>query len=82
MLAGLTLEVRAQEVVALVGASGNGKSTVLGLLQRLYDPGRGTVSLDGHDVRLLDPRWLRQQMGVVRQEPALFATTVRARFTP
>jgi ABC-type iron transport system FetAB ATPase subunit len=52
-------------------------SALVCFVDRFYDPERGTVSLDGHDVRRLDPRWLRQQMGVVRQEPALFAATIR-----
>ena len=54
-------------VMAVVGASGSGKSTIAWLLLRLYDPQRGSVTLDGTDVRRLDPVWLRQQTGVVSQ---------------
>ncbi len=65
------------EVVALVGPSGGGKSTVAALISRFYDPGAGAIRLDGRDLRELDADWLRQQVGVVAQEPILFATTVR-----
>ena len=50
-----------------MGASGSGKSTIAWLLLRLYDPQSGTVTLDGTDVRQLDPMWLREQIGVVSQ---------------
>ncbi len=64
------------KVVALVGPSGSGKSTVAQLLARFYDPAEGRVTLDGHDLRDLDTRWLREQIGAVAQEPVLFATTI------
>jgi len=76
VLDGLDLHVRPGEVVALVGASGAGKSTVAALLGRLYDPGEGLVALDDHDLRTLDPRALRGHIGVVSQEPILFATSI------
>jgi ATP-binding cassette subfamily B protein len=76
VLRGLDLEVAPGEVVALVGASGAGKSTIASLVSRLYDPQEGAVRLDGRDVRELDPRWLRRQVGVVAQEPLLFSATV------
>jgi ATP-binding cassette subfamily B (MDR/TAP) protein 1 len=63
--------------VALVGESGCGKSTVISLLERFYDPEAGQVLLDGRDIRGLQVRWLRQQMGLVGQEPVLFNTTIR-----
>ncbi|KAK3154336.1 hypothetical protein QOZ80_2BG0189220 [Eleusine coracana subsp. coracana] len=63
--------------VALVGSSGSGKSTAIALLQRFYDPSAGEVALDGVDIRRLRLKWLRSQMGLVSQEPALFATSVR-----
>jgi ATP-binding cassette subfamily B protein len=63
-------------VVALVGQSGAGKSTVAALLGRLYDPDGGRITLDGHPLTELEPKWLRQQIGVVSQEPVLFATSV------
>lgn len=72
----VNLTLRPGEVVALVGPSGGGKSTVASLLSRFYDPRDGKVGLDGHDYRTLDAEWLRTQVGVVSQEPVLFATTI------
>lgn len=63
-------------VVALVGPSGSGKSTVASLTPRFYDPLEGRITFDGHDIRTLDPEWLREQIGVVAQEPVLFAASV------
>ena len=74
---GIDLTVHAGRTLALVGPSGAGKSTIVSLLLRFYDPAAGTVRFDGVDVRLLEPRWLRQQCGVVMQEPTLFAGTIR-----
>ena len=65
-------------VVALVGPSGAGKSTVAALLLRLYDPTSGAIRLDGRDLRSVDARWLRTQIGTVAQEPVLFSTAVAA----
>jgi ABC-type multidrug transport system fused ATPase/permease subunit len=62
--------------VALVGPSGGGKSTMGALLSRLYDPTSGRMTLDGEDIRDLDPAWLRRLVGVVSQEPVLFSTTI------
>ncbi len=76
VLAGLQLELRPGEVVALVGPSGGGKSTVAALLSRFYDPQQGRIVLDGVDYRELKPDWLREQVGVVSQEPILFATSI------
>ncbi|CAL5059836.1 unnamed protein product [Urochloa decumbens] len=70
------LRVPAGHTVALVGSSGSGKSTVIALLERFYDPSAGEVTLDGVDIRRLRLKWLRAQMGLVSQEPALFATSV------
>ncbi|TMW60932.1 hypothetical protein Poli38472_000974 [Pythium oligandrum] len=71
-----SLTIEAGETVALVGPSGSGKSTVVSLLERFYDPLDGLVKLDGVDVRELNVRWLREQVGLVGQEPALFATSI------
>jgi ABC transporter fused permease/ATP-binding protein len=76
VLQGLDLALAPGEVVALVGPSGAGKSTIAALIARFYDPQAGQISFDGHDVRVLDPRWLRRQIGAVAQEPVLFSTTI------
>ncbi|XP_078427601.1 ATP binding cassette subfamily B1 [Wolffia australiana] len=72
-----SLSVAAGKTVALVGSSGSGKSTVISLLERFYDPTSGQILLDGHDIRRLKLRWLRQQIGLVSQEPVLFATSIK-----
>lgn len=72
-----SLRVNSGATVALVGESGSGKSTVVQLLQRFYDPQEGSVLLDGVDFKTLQLRWLRSQMGLVSQEPTLFATTIK-----
>jgi ATP-binding cassette subfamily B protein len=77
VLDGLDLHVAPGESVALVGATGSGKSTVAGLLARLYDPDAGTVSLDGHDVRELRIADVRGAVALVFEETFLFTDTVR-----
>ncbi len=72
----VNLVVPAGKTTALVGASGSGKSTIVGLVERFYDPVGGNVYLDGHDVSTLNLRWLRQQISLVSQEPVLFGTTI------
>ncbi|CAG7908886.1 ABC transporter B family member 11 [Brassica rapa] len=74
----LCLSIRAGKTVALVGESGSGKSTVISLLQRFYDPDSGNITLDGVELKSLQLKWLRQQMGLVGQEPVLFNDTIRA----
>jgi ATP-binding cassette subfamily B protein len=74
----VNLRLEPGKVMALVGPSGAGKSTVAALLLRLYDPDDGTISLDACDLRRLDAKWLRTQIGTVAQEPVLFSTTVAA----
>jgi ATP-binding cassette subfamily B protein len=78
VLRGLDLAVGQGEVVALVGPSGAGKSTLVAVLTGLYPPDGGRVLIDGHELRDLDPRWLRARIGVVEQEPVLFAATIAA----
>ncbi|KAL7948340.1 P-loop containing nucleoside triphosphate hydrolase protein [Trichoderma barbatum] len=73
---GVSLEIPAGKTTALVGASGSGKSTIVGLVERFYDPVGGTVYLDGRDISTLNLKWLRQQMALVSQEPTLFGTTI------
>uniref|UniRef100_A0AAR2KBQ4 ATP-binding cassette, sub-family B (MDR/TAP), member 11a n=1 Tax=Pygocentrus nattereri TaxID=42514 RepID=A0AAR2KBQ4_PYGNA len=72
----LNLVVKAGETTAFVGPSGSGKSTALQLIQRFYDPKHGMVTLDDHDIRSLNIQWLRSLIGIVEQEPVLFATTI------
>lgn len=74
----LSLAIHSGKTVALVGESGSGKSTVVALLQRFYDPDSGHITLDGVDIKALQLKWLRQQMGLVGQEPVLFNETIRA----
>ncbi|XP_013885124.1 multidrug resistance protein 1 [Austrofundulus limnaeus] len=76
ILNNMSLSVTSGQTMALVGSSGCGKSTTIQLLQRFYDPQEGTVSIDGHDIRSLNVRYLREMIGVVSQEPILFATTI------
>ncbi|XP_068530257.1 ATP-binding cassette sub-family B member 5 isoform X3 [Anas acuta] len=76
ILKGLNLKVQTGKTIALVGASGCGKSTSVQLLQRFYDPDQGEVTLDGQDIRALNVKWLRENIGIVSQEPVLFATTI------
>ncbi|KAI9837523.1 MAG: GTPase-activating protein [Sarea resinae] len=72
----VNLIVPAGKTTALVGASGSGKSTIVGLVERFYNPVGGQVLLDGHDITTLKLRWLRQQISLVSQEPTLFGTTI------
>jgi ABC-type multidrug transport system fused ATPase/permease subunit len=73
----VSMKISAGEIIAVVGHSGSGKSTLVQLLLRFYEVTQGRVLLDGVDIRQLDPRWLHQVVGVVQQEPILFAMTVR-----
>ncbi|GKV10458.1 hypothetical protein SLEP1_g21816 [Rubroshorea leprosula] len=74
----LCLTIHSGKTVALVGESGSGKSTVISLLQRFYDPDSGQITLDGVEIQKLQLNWLRQQMGLVSQEPVLFNDTIKA----
>lgn len=72
----LNIRIRAGQSQALVGASGSGKSSVIALIERFYDPLAGKVMIDGKDIRRLNLKSLRRKIGLVQQEPVLFATTI------
>ena len=76
VLTGLNLAIQQGEIVAVVGPSGAGKSTLAALVSRLYDPTGGALLLDGKDLKTLNPAWLRDQVGIVSQEPILFSTSI------
>ncbi|XP_061918788.1 ATP-dependent translocase ABCB1-like isoform X1 [Entelurus aequoreus] len=76
ILNNFSLSVKSGQTIALVGSSGCGKSTTIQLLQRFYDPQEGSLSIDDHDICSLNVRYLREKIGVVSQEPVLFATTI------
>lgn len=77
ILKNVSLSIKAGEVVGIVGPSGSGKSTLTKLVQRLYVPESGRVLVDGTDLAMVDPAWLRRQIGVVLQENYLFNRSVR-----
>eukprot|EP00271_Cylindrocystis_brebissonii_P015652 TRINITY_DN38603_c0_g1_i1.p1 TRINITY_DN38603_c0_g1~~TRINITY_DN38603_c0_g1_i1.p1 ORF type:complete len:313 (+),score=65.02 TRINITY_DN38603_c0_g1_i1:26-940(+) len=72
-----SLRVNAGMTVALVGQSGSGKSTIIGLVERFYDPSAGAVMIDGHNIKKYNLKSLRRFIGLVQQEPVLFATSIR-----
>ncbi|KAI0492261.1 hypothetical protein KFK09_026530 [Dendrobium nobile] len=74
----LCLRMPSGKTVALVGESGSGKSTVIALIERFYDPDSGTILIDGVEIQKLKISWLRQQMGLVSQEPVMFSGTIRS----
>jgi len=76
-LTDVSIEVPPGQVIDIVGPSGSGKSTLTKLLQRLYVPEAGRVLIDGTDLALVDPAWLRRQIGMVPQENVLFNRTIR-----
>eukprot|EP00090_Calanus_glacialis_P009658 TRINITY_DN18055_c0_g1_i1.p1 TRINITY_DN18055_c0_g1~~TRINITY_DN18055_c0_g1_i1.p1 ORF type:complete len:674 (-),score=163.89 TRINITY_DN18055_c0_g1_i1:131-2065(-) len=80
-LKSLNLSIPPNSVVAVVGGSGSGKSTLGSLLLRLYEPDSGNITLDGTDIRELDPSYLRKYIGTVSQEPVLFSSTIRKNIT-
>jgi len=77
ILKGLNLDIKPGTTVAFVGPSGSGKSTSIALTQRFYDPVEGAVILDGTNIKDLDVKWLRRQIGIVSQEPVLFNMSIR-----
>jgi ABC-type multidrug transport system fused ATPase/permease subunit len=77
VLNGLNVTARPGQTIALVGSSGCGKSTTISLTERFYDPLSGDVTLDSVPITRLNLKWLRQQLGIVTQEPVLFATSIK-----
>ena len=77
VLKGVSLEVKPGERVAILGPPGSGKTSIINLIPRFYDPQRGSVKIDGVDVRDVKLRSLRRQIGIVRQDPFIFSTTIR-----
>ena len=77
VLKDFSLEIKVGQSVALVGLSGSGKSTIVGLLERFYNPKAGRIFIDGNEITELDPQWLHKHVGIVTQEPTLFACSIR-----
>lgn len=77
IFAGFSLSVPSGTTTALVGQSGSGKSTAINLLERFYDPDAGEVLIDGVNLKNFQVKWIREQIGLVSQEPILFTTTIR-----
>ena len=81
ILRNFTLEIPKNSITAVVGPSGSGKSTIASLLLRFYDPNSGSIFLDNNDLRILDPYWVKSQIGYVSQEPILFNATIKENIT-
>ncbi|KAJ8426550.1 hypothetical protein Cgig2_009343 [Carnegiea gigantea] len=77
VLSNFNLKVGGGQTVAVVGVSGSGKSTIISLIERFYDPVAGQIFLDGRDLKQYNLRWLRSHLGLVQQEPVIFSTTIR-----
>ncbi|CAF5151127.1 unnamed protein product, partial [Rotaria magnacalcarata] len=76
ILNGFNVKIPSGKTLALCGPSGCGKSTAIQLIQRFYDPEQGQITLDGHEIRSVNLRWLRSNIGIVSQEPVLFFGTI------
>ncbi|XP_039067389.1 ABC transporter B family member 6-like isoform X2 [Hibiscus syriacus] len=77
VLSNFSLKVNGGQTLAVVGVSGSGKSTIISLIERFYDPVAGQVLLDGRDLKQYNLRWLRNHLGLVQQEPIIFSTTIK-----
>lgn len=77
VLSNVTFEAKAGETIALLGATGSGKTTIINLLPRFYDPSEGQITIDGHELRDVTLDSLRKQIGIVLQETTLFSGTIR-----
>ncbi|GIO29890.1 MULTISPECIES: ABC transporter ATP-binding protein [Paenibacillus] len=76
VLKNINFEAKQGQTVALVGHTGSGKSSIINLLFRFYDPQKGTITIDGQDVKALPKQWIRHHMGIVLQDPYLFTGTI------
>ena len=76
VLKDITFTIKAGQTIAILGATGSGKSSLVHLLARLYDYQRGSITIDGNEVRSINKKWLRKHIGLVLQEPFLFAKTI------
>lgn len=77
IFSGFSLQIPSGKTAALVGQSGSGKSTVISLVERFYDPESGEVLIDGVNLKNLQLKWIREKIGLVSQEPILFLTSIR-----
>lgn len=71
------MKVQKNQVVALVGKSGSGKSSIINLIERFYDVTEGEILFDGANIKDLNPQWYKQQIAIVSQEPVLFSTSIK-----
>lgn len=81
VLKGLSLQIQPGQKVALVGSSGCGKSTSIGLLERFYNPLDGAITVDQNEINTFNIKWWRSQLGLVSQEPVLFARSIKDNIT-
>jgi ABC-type multidrug transport system fused ATPase/permease subunit len=77
ILKGVTIDIQKNKVIALVGQSGCGKSSLISLIERFYDPNEGSVCYDGVNIKELNPKWYHRQVAIVAQEPVLFSGTIK-----
>ncbi|KAK6935921.1 ABC transporter-like, ATP-binding domain, partial [Dillenia turbinata] len=77
VLSNFSFKINGGQTIAIVGVSGSGKSTIISLIERFYDPVAGQILLDGRDLKMFNLRWLRNHMGLVQQDPVIFSTTIR-----
>lgn len=76
VLKNVSFSIPKGKFTAIVGASGSGKSTIIHLIERFYDPSEGTITLDDHDLKSLNVQYLRKQLSLVSQEPTLFGASI------